>query len=217
MQWNKHFNLRGRHSFLAPSNHSWKNYDDQKLISVFESDRRKFEGTLLHEWAEHVIDSFHLVKEIMAFQTKRTFHVNIDSIRQEGEKSQLISNSKAKETIFMYVHDAVELDMVPEQPLSYDDEYCFGTADAIQFDGHKLRIHDLKTGETPASMDQLIVYAALFCLEYRHDPSQLIFELRIYQTEQIVVYTPTTEEIVDMMNRIVHVVDVLQRYKRGEL
>lgn len=216
MQWNDHSNLEGKHSIMSPSNHSWKNYDDAKLISWFESNKRKAEGTALHKWAEETITSINLVKELAELMHKRMIKIDISGIRELGEKDPFVRESKAKETVYMYVADAIKFGMIAEQPLLYS-KYCFGTADAIQFDGALLRVHDLKTGETPASIDQLIIYAALFCLEYNQDPSQLIFELRIYQTDQVMIYNPTTDEIVDMINRIVHMVDVLQRYERGEL
>lgn len=219
MQWNEHSNLEGRHSFLSPSNHSWKNYDDEKLISVFLGNQRKIEGTKLHTWAEEIISSVHRTKEILSRTSKRTFRIDIDMIRSYGEDNPIVRNSKAKETVFMYINDAIKYDMIAEQPLMYDNTFCFGTADAIQFDGKLLRIHDLKTGETPASIDQLIIYAALFCLEYQQDPNSLMFELRIYQTDEIVIHKPTADEIIEMMNRIVHFVDVLRRYmfERGNL
>lgn len=213
MQWNDHSNLEGRHSFMSPSSHSWKNYDDLKLISVFEGNRRKIEGTKLHQWAEDIIRSVHLVKELLSFRLKRLFKIDIDMIRWFGDKNPMVRNSKAKETVYMYVADALKFDMIAEQPLVYDDRYCFGTADTILFDGYLLRIHDLKTGESPASIDQLIIYAALFCLEYQYDPNTLMFELRIYQTDQILIHKPTSEEIIEMMNIIIHDVDVLRRYE----
>lgn len=187
MQWKEHSDLEGRHAFLAPSNHSWTNYDDDKLISVYEGNLRKIKGTKLHEWAENTI--------------------------RLG-----LAQSRAKKTLYMYVNDAIKYNMRVEQPLAYDKKYCFGTADAIIDDGNLIRIHDLKTGETPASIDQLIKYAALFCLDYGLDPHQLMFELRIYQTDEIVIYKPTVDEIIDMINNIVHKVDVLRRYdeERGD-
>lgn len=36
-----------------------------------------------------------------------------------------------------------------------------------------LRIHDLKTGISPVHMDQLLIYAALFCLEYKIKPGSI--------------------------------------------
>ena len=73
---------------------------------------------------------------------------------------------KSQKTLNMYVNDAIGYKMTPEQMLYYS-ENCFGTADAISFKQNVLRIHDLKTGEIPAHMEQLMIYAALFCLEYR--------------------------------------------------
>ena len=72
----------------------------------------------------------------------------------------------SKKTLNMYVNDAIGFKMTPEQILFYS-ENCFGTADAISFRKNLLRIHDLKTGEITAHMEQLNIYAALFCLEYK--------------------------------------------------
>ena len=72
-------------------------------------------------------------------------------------------------TLNLYVNDAIRYKMRAEQVLYFSDN-CFGTADAICFRNKKLRIHDLKTGETPAHMEQLLIYAALFCLEYKVKP-----------------------------------------------
>lgn len=74
--------------------------------------------------------------------------------------------------------------MTPEQPLYFSDN-CFGTADAISFRKNELRIHDLKTGSTPANLKQLEIYAALFCLEYNKDPTSIKIVLRIYQNNEI--------------------------------
>ena len=86
---------------------------------------------------------------------------------------------------------------------------CFGTADSIEFYENKglLRIHDLKTGITPASMHQLEVYAALFCAEYgkreNFKPSDIEMELRIYQNDEIVIANPDPNDISSIMNKIV--------------
>ena len=91
---------------------------------------------------------------------------------------------KTQNTLNLYVNDAIGYKMTPEQPLYYSDN-CFGTADAISFRQNFLRIHDLKSGETPASMHQLEVYAALFCLEYHVNPEEIKIELRLYQANEI--------------------------------
>ena len=105
-------------------------------------------------------------------------------------------------TLSMYVNDAIDFKMTPEQVLYYSDN-CFGTTDAICYRRKKLRIHDLKTGANPAHMEQLKIYAALFCLEYKVKPSQTSFELRIYQSNDILVLNPESSEIEAIMEKIV--------------
>lgn len=104
-------------------------------------------------------------------------------------------------TLNAYVNDAIGYHMTPEQVLYYSDN-CFGTADAICFKNNLLRIHDLKTGTTPASLDQLIIYAAIFCLEYGIRPGEIEFELRIYQNDEIIGCKPTAEDILPVMDKI---------------
>ena len=109
---------------------------------------------------------------------------------------------RTRQTLNLYVNDAVSYGMNPEQILYYSDN-CFGTADAISFRKGCLRIHDLKTGSTPAHMEQLMVYAALFCLEYNVKPGDIETELRIYQNDDILVANPTVEDIGPVMDKIV--------------
>lgn len=110
--------------------------------------------------------------------------------------------AKSNSTLSMYVNDAIGYKMEVEQPLYYSDN-CFGTADAISFRRNTLRIHDLKTGVTPASVHQLEVYAAIFCLEYDVDPFAIKIELRIYQNGQCLIYDADPEVILHIMDRIV--------------
>lgn len=109
---------------------------------------------------------------------------------------------KSKKTLNMYVNDAIGFKMIPEQILFYSIN-CYGTADAIVFRDNLLRIHDYKSGVTPASIKQLEIYAAMFCLEYDVDPKDISFELRIYQSDDIVVSNPTAEDIQPIMAKIV--------------
>lgn len=119
---------------------------------------------------------------------------------------RLIKNNvrlpKTKATLNMYVNDAIGFQMTPEQVLYYS-ENCFGTADAISFKRDYLRIHDLKTGSTPAHIEQLMVYNALFCLEYQVKPSDIRSELRIYQNDDIVLLEPDPNDIFTIMDKIV--------------
>lgn len=109
---------------------------------------------------------------------------------------------KSRKTLNLYVNDAIGYRMKTEQPLKYS-ENCFGTTDAICFRQNILRIHDLKTGETRASMRQLEIYAALFCLEYRVNPFDIKIELRIYQSNEVIVHEPSPEDIKRRMERII--------------
>ena len=110
---------------------------------------------------------------------------------------------RSKKSLNLYVNDAIGFKMKTEQILYYSDN-CFGTADTISFRNNVLRIHDLKTGVTPASIKQLMVYAALFCLEYRKKPSEIDIELRLYQSDDVLVHTPEPDETLYIMDKIVH-------------
>ena len=109
--------------------------------------------------------------------------------------------SKTQKTLNLYVNDAIGFKMLTEQTLYYS-ENCFGTADAISFRDNFLRIHDLKTGKTQASIKQLEIYAALFCLEYGFHPNEIDIELRLYQYDEVLVHRPESEEIMYIMDKI---------------
>lgn len=122
---------------------------------------------------------------------------------------------KSKKTLNAYVNDAIGFKMTPEQILFYSDN-CFGTADAIAFRGDLLRIHDLKTGAIPAHMEQLEVYAALFCLEYKVKPADIRMELRLYQSDDILVGNPTVEDIAPIMDKIITFDRIINKIKEQE-
>lgn len=105
-------------------------------------------------------------------------------------------------TLNLYVNDAIGFKMTPEQVLYFSDN-CFGTADAISFRRKILRIHDLKTGESKTSIRQLEVYAAIFCLEYKVNPYQIKIELRIYQSNNVMVAKPSPDDIQVIMDKII--------------
>ena len=121
-----------------------------------------------------------------------------------------IKQPRSKKTIYAYVNDAIGFKMDTEIVLFYSERF-FGTADAICFRNGVLRIHDLKTGKTPVHMEQLMVYAALFCLEYKMRPGEIEIELRIYQNDEVVVHNPTAEDILPIMDKIVHLDKILEK------
>ena len=122
----------------------------------------------------------------------------------------------SKKTLNQYVNDAIHFKMQPEQVLYYS-ENCFGTADAISFKKDFLRIHDLKTGVTKASLHQLEIYAALFCLEYDKKPGSIEMELRIYQNNDILIGRPTASDILPIMDKIITFDKKIEQIKSEEM
>lgn len=120
----------------------------------------------------------------------------------------------SRKTLNMYVNDAIGYNMIPEQILYYSDN-CFGTADSISFSRKKLlRIHDLKTGSSKASMHQLEIYAGIFCLEYSFDPSNIDMELRIYQNDEVDIYNPPADDVAYIMSKIISYDRIVEELKR---
>ena len=171
MKWNDHFRLRDQHALFSPSQPSWLNYDDNRLMIFLNNVKAKERGTKLHKFAQQSI-------ELGRWLPKEPV-----------------------DTLSLYVNDAISFSMRPEQILFYS-KYFFGTADAIVFDGSMLRIHDLKTGSIPGKMDQLLIYDALFCLEYGVDPEDIGHTLRIYQFDTFIESTPSSEEVLRTMDKI---------------
>lgn len=119
-----------------------------------------------------------------------------------------IKQPRSKKTIYTYVNDAIGFKMSTEVVLFYSERF-FGTADSISFKDNFLRIHDLKTGRIPADMEQLEIYAALFCLEYRVKPEDIQMELRLYQNDEVIFHNPSGEDIRAIMEKIIHLDKVI--------
>lgn len=122
---------------------------------------------------------------------------------------------RSNKTLNMYVNDAIGFRMTPEQVL-YFSENCFGTADAISFRDGLLRVHDLKTGVTPARMEQLEVYAALFCLEYKIKPKDIDMELRLYQNDEVLCHKPAIDDIAYIIDKIITFDRIINKLKEQE-
>lgn len=173
MKFKRHFDLEGKHAFLGASQSSWLNYDLEHLRTRWFNEKARQEGTELHELAKTLIQK----------------HIKLP---------------KSRKTLNAYVNDAIGFDLQPEVLLYYSDN-IFGTADAIRFDDKKkfLRIHDLKTGVGKVHMEQLMIYAALFCLEYNIKPSEIEMELRIYQNDDVQVMKPEPNDIIPIIDKII--------------
>lgn len=156
---------------------------------------------------EKIVESY---SKFLAAQKGTELHEFAATCIRLGQKLQ-----KSKKTLNLYVNDAIGFKMTPEQPLFYS-ENCFGTADAISFRDNVLRIHDLKTGVTPAHMEQLEIYAALFCLEYKVKPGDIGMELRIYQNDMVICHEPTAEDIVPIIDKIITFDKIITKLKIEE-
>lgn len=170
-----------------------------------------FLGASKYHWInyneEKIADAY---KKFLATQKGTVLHDFAAQCIKLGQKLP-----KSHKTLNMYVNDAIGYRMTPEQVLFYS-ENCFGTADAISFRNNLLRIHDLKTGQVPAHMEQLLVYSALFCLEYKKRPSEIDIELRIYQSDEILYHNPTSEEIVPIIDKIITFDKIIAKLKNEE-
>ena len=65
-------------------------------------------------------------------------------------------------------------------------------------------------------MEQLLIYTALFCLEYKVKPAEIKIELRLYQNDEVMVYEPTVEDIVPIMDQIKTFDKIINDIKREE-
>ena len=171
-----------------------------------------FLGASKYHWINYddakLIDSY---RKFLAVQKGTELHDFAATCIKLGQKLP-----KSPKTLNSYVNDAIGFKMTPEQVLYYSDN-CYGTADSICFRNNFLRIHDLKTGEIPAHMEQLMVYAALFCLEYRIKPSEIQMELRIYQNDDCLICNPTVEDIAPIMDKIITFDKLIKNIKREEI
>ena len=169
------------------------------------------------EWKKHFVTSEHAFLSASKYHWIRYDDDKLKEVWRSHQAAQegtelheyaakaikLGIRQKGSKTLASYINDAIGYRMSPEVLLYYSDN-CYGTADAIGFDEktNMLRIHDLKTGKIPAHMEQLMIYSALFCLDYDRRPGEISCELRIYQNDEIVIYLPTTEEISQIISKI---------------
>lgn len=174
--FNDHRKLEGQHAFMSASSYHWLNYDADKLRNRFRTVVAAALGTRKHSIAKDLIEM--------------------------GIK--LPDNGT---TLSSYVNDCIGYRMTPEVILFYSIN-CFGTADALDYSLNprtqtmRLRVFDLKTGETRSSEKQLWVYIALFCLEYEVEINDIEVDARIYQYDMIQTFEIDPVVIMDVMDKI---------------
>lgn len=219
MSWNEYSELRGQHALFSPSQPSWLNYDIDTFIEKLKNKYKASLGTELHAWAAIQIELGNKIsnkRELMrSFKSYiyQKYYSEIYGLSAFGEK--LLKNMKyvpaeSYATVIGYINDAISFKMKPEERLRYSENF-FGTADAIKDLGDTLIIFDLKTGTASPHVEQLLIYAALYCLANSKNPEQMNFELRLYQGNDIFVATPSAEDIRPIMETIVEFDKIMNR------
>ena len=176
MNFNRHSNLEGKHAFLSASQSAWVNYDDKKLVAVYNNLKAKQQGTVLHEFANTAITN--RIKLARLKQSLNQFVNDAIGFRMESE-------------LVLYYSDRC---------FGTADAISFTEQDNGKM---LLKIFDLKTGYIKVTFRQLDVYAALFCLEYEQEPYEIDILQRIYQNNEIFEQLPDPENIKSIMEKIV--------------
>ena len=174
--------------------------------------KHAFLGASKYHWVNYTDDK--LVESFTRYTAAQRGTIMHDFAAQCITLNQKLPRSH--KTLNMYVNDAIGFKMTPEQILYFSDN-CFGTADSISFRNGFLRIHDLKTGTVvPGHMEQLMIYAALFCLEYRIKPGEIDMELRLYQNDDISAFNPEADDILPIMDKIISFDKIINQIKQEE-
>ena len=200
MEFHVHRHLEGKHAIFSASSWYWLNDEPDELVNRLCSQYASTIGTILHNLARkhikyriklHKYDKNNVVLELL---TNGIPAIVVDTIDFDSMFDNLMA----------YVNDCIGFRMEPEVVLAYSDNF-YGTADAVHFSDKDrfLRIHDYKSGVTPASMNQLKIYTALFCLEYGFKPGNISTELRLYQSNEVIIDNPEADDIAPIMDKIV--------------
>jgi len=210
MLFNDHSQLEGLHAFLGASKYGWINWSDEIFEQRYYSQFASQLGVAIHELAKDSIKS--RIK-----LTKQDRHLIEMTLYRNGIPRGAYDSEVILTNLMPFVNDAIGFHMTPEVILYYSNS-AFGTADAIAFNEKekKLRIHDLKTGSVASRIEQLMIYAALFCLEYRMKPADFTTELRIYQNFEVLIHTPEPLEIEKFMFMIRTRNDVVKKYQERD-
>lgn len=178
---------------------NWKDYSHLKNTHAFLSPSRHY---WLNYTPEKLIQHYENFKKIALGTQYHALAAELINLAVRLPNTAATFNS--------FVNDAIGFKMKSEVILYYTDN-CYGTADAISFFDGILRIHDLKTGKAPSSMNQLLIYAGLFCLDYDIEPREIKeIWLRLYQNEEVVEFSPTVKDVFDVVSRIQEADKIIQ-------
>lgn len=210
----EHKNLKGLHAPFSASQPYWigKSIDDN--ISRYITKWIPTIGTVAHAFAESLITQ----RIKLSKSDFKMFKLYLLDNQTQNIPRYIVDNVDTLvifENLIPYVNDAIGFRMTTEQILVYSDLF-FGTADAISFDGKQLRIHDLKTGTGSTKMEQLMAYAAWFCLEYKIAPEHIKIELRIYQLKEVKICEPDPGDIHAIMDQTINQDKAISKFMNKE-
>lgn len=193
MEFNRHSELEGKHSYLSASSSAWLRYEPEQLIERVQKSNAAALGTRLHAFACEAI-----------------------KLRQKMENNGKTVNRYVNDCIGFRMIPEQPL-FYSWYAFGTADALSFRR----EADGTRvLRIFDLKTGTGPVKFEQLVVYAAYFNLEYggkyKFKPMDIAYELRIYQNDDYQVYIPEPEEVVYCMSRIVESDKIIRAHMENE-
>lgn len=194
----------GQHAILSPSQKTLhrEKLTEEQLDGLIRKRYAATIGTELHALAADLIKK----RTPSNLLTKSSIKLKIfDTLKDANIPRRLIEPELYSDTLLMYIKDAIGFDLKPEVKLVYLYPIAWGTADAIRYNPYNntLRIHDLKTGTTPASLDQLVEYAAYFFLEYHIKPGDCQTIISIYQNGDILTGYPTASDILPIMDNAI--------------
>lgn len=224
MHWEDHSRdiPKGKHAMFGGSNYQWTTLDTSSDEALEEALRTRYYnkfakdvGTIMHAWAaDRILYKANVVKSdsksLMIYILNYYRDIIKDYIPRVVVQYYV---DRCFPNLMTYIKDAIGYRMDPEVDLKYSDDF-YGTSDAISFKDGTLRIHDLKTGTTPASLRQLEIYAAFCCLEYDIDPTSIFIELRIYQNDEILVGNPPGETIKALKDQIKKTSMIFEKIKK---
>ena len=211
MIFQQHLEYQGKHSKLPPSRaHSLITKTPEQLYQLMVSSYATEIGDICHEFAAERIRY-----SIKLTNTRADKNNLLIRLLSNGVPYYAIDIDRIYPTIHNYVNDAINFGLKPEVVLVYTPD-VFGTADAIDFNNGILRIFDLKTGSTPAHIEQLIYYLSYWALEYPLEFKELKeVELRIYQSNDVIVSKPTREDFMPVIDKIVSDAKFIQEIRSG--
>lgn len=196
MIFQSHLDVKGKHAFLSPSRVTWIEQSEEDLCRAYQRSYASDVGTSVHKIAEKCIFRGDKL-------SKSDRHLVTMALEDYGIPPDVFDSSAILETLVPFVNESIAYGMIPEVPLYYSP-VCFGTTDAIAFnqDNGILRISDMKTGEAPSDMRQLLIYAGIFFLEYSFVPLDGKTELRIYQHGEVTLSKPSSDEVMSVVENI---------------